>query len=300
MRYRWSSFFALALVLSFVPRAPATIDVSNYFASHMVLQRGGPITVYGTGASGEIVTATLNGGSISAATNSSGTWLLSLPAQTAGGPYSLVLAGPSNTVTLTDMLIGDLWLASGQSNMSFLMRPYSPYTFGVLNYQSEIAAANYPNLRVFTTTTKYPDIEATRVYGSWTVCSPSTAGNYSAIAYYFGRKLQTQLGVPIGMVVSALGSTSINSWIDKVTLANLGTATTGTGEFDPGNCFNGMIAPLTSIPMKGFIWAQGEADTTWASGYAARTRALINDWRSRWKNPNMPFYDVQLANYDPT
>ena len=291
---------AVGISPAMTPRARATVAVSNYFASHMVVQRGSPITVYGTGAAGEVVVATFNGGTASATTNSAGNWTLSLPAQAAGGPYTLNLTGPTNAIALTDVLVGDLWLCSGQSNMAFIMQPYSPYTFGVLNYQSEIAAASYSNLRFFNTTTKYPATEAAQVYGAWTVCAPSAAGNYYGIAYYFARKVYAQTGVPIGMVQSALGSTSINSWIDKPTLNGLGTTTTGTGEFDPGNCFDGMIAPLTTIPMKGFLWCQGEADTYFASSYATRMRALIGDWRGRWNNQNMPFYYVQLANYDPT
>ncbi|MDE1160703.1 MAG: sialate O-acetylesterase [Acidobacteriaceae bacterium] len=159
------------------------------------------------------VSATFDGTTVTAAISSSGAWEVRFPVHDAGGPYVLDVSSGADHLHLQDLMVGDVWLASGQSNMHFTMRPFAPWTEGVLDYEREIAAANNPNVRFFTVPIEASFPEKTEEKGYWQVASPETACNFSAVAYYFAQKVQQQTGVPIGILSAAVGSTSVNSWI---------------------------------------------------------------------------------------
>jgi hypothetical protein len=325
--------------------AQGAVSVSDLFADHMVLQRGVPLRLWGHADAHENVAVTLNGQTATTSATAEGNWTVSLPAQNAGGPYTLEISG-KNKRELKDVLIGDVWIASGQSNMGMLLYPTPPWTHGVTDYQAEIAAANHPTLRFFKTFNEAAETPKAEIHGVWQTCTPEHAANFSAVAYYFGQRLAAQLNQPIGIIVSAVGSTSIVSWLDQEHAVQLPSGPKGFAHaaekrqaagvkmnqdrqgalpayyarsrtdlatpgkltphpepykgylFQPSGCYNAMIAPLTRLPITGFIWYQGEGDNTWAAGYTPAFETLIQSWRAAWQEPEAPFLFVQISAHD--
>ena len=217
-------YAAAAASLALVPLgAHATVRLPPLVGSHMVLQRGRPVPVWGWAAPGEAVSVTFRGQAYRAsAPDAQGRWQATLPATPAGGPYALTIKG-QNTLELTDVLVGDVWLASGQSNMQFKVKDPNPNGYQpVQNADQEIAAATYPRLRLLTVSQALayrPQAEVPAT--AWQVCSPATVAGFSAVAYFFGRDLLQQYQVPIGLVVSSWGGTPAEAWVSAEGLGAL-------------------------------------------------------------------------------
>ena len=202
----------LLLAAVVVSNAPAEVQLPKLFGSHMVLQRDQPIHVWGWADPGEKVMATLNGASQTAVGDKTGSWSLYLPPQPAGGPFQLTLAG-NNKIELDDVLVGDIWFASGQSNMEMPLAGF-PGSAVIKNGAAEIAQANHPTMRLLlvgrkATAVPQADIDTKQ---SWTVCTPQTAADFSAVAYFFGRDVQQKEHVPIGLIDSSWGGTPAEAW----------------------------------------------------------------------------------------
>ncbi|MBA3698203.1 MAG: sialate O-acetylesterase [Planctomycetes bacterium] len=193
----------------------AAVALASPFTDHAVLQRGQPIPVWGTADVGEKVTVTFDGQTKTVTAGDDKKWLIKLDAHTAGGPYDLTIAG-TNTITLTDILVGEVWVCSGQSNMEWTVKNSN-------NADAEIAAANFPLIRHFKVEKKTSDVPLTACKGAWTVCSPETAGGYTAVGYYFGRKLHQELNVPIGLLHTSWGGTPAEAWTSKPALTSAAT-----------------------------------------------------------------------------
>ncbi len=198
----------------------AEVAVSDLFADRMVVQANQPVKVWGKAAPGEAVTVSFDAQSAKATTGADGKWKVELPAQKAGGPHTITIAG-KNTITISDVLVGEVWVASGQSNMSMRVYPTPPWTIGVADYEREINEANYPEFRFFTVTNEGSEVEKDEIHGVWEVCSPQTVGNFAAVPYFFAEKLNTELKQPMGMIVSAVGATSIVQWMPTSEVAKL-------------------------------------------------------------------------------
>ncbi|GAB3636440.1 sialate O-acetylesterase [Hymenobacter arcticus] len=197
-----------------VPMAQATVRLPALVGSHMVLQRDRPVPVWGWAAPGEAVALTLAGKTYQAsAPDATGRWQATLPATPAGGPYTLTVRG-QNTLELNDILFGDVWLASGQSNMQFKVKDGNPGGYQPTDRaDQEIAAANWPNIRFFTANQVAAYRPQAEVAGTgWQVCSPATVAGFSAAAYFFSRDLYRQYQVPMGVVVSSWGGTLAEAW----------------------------------------------------------------------------------------
>ena len=191
--------------------AQCEVTLPKILSSHMVLQRGRPIHLWGWADPGEQVKATLRGTSASAKADGLGKWSLYLPEQKAGGPYQVTIAG-SNTIVLDDVLIGDVWFASGQSNMQLPLMGF-PNSAVVTNGDEEIKNANNPNLRLLNVPMigeHYPQRDQG---ASWTLCTPETAASFSAAAYFFGREIAAREHVPVGLIDSSYGGTPVAAWI---------------------------------------------------------------------------------------
>ncbi|QKG56112.1 hypothetical protein GKZ68_05320 [Hymenobacter sp. BRD128] len=217
--FRKSVILAASLLLV-ASRAHAAVRLPALVGSHMVLQRARPVPVWGWAAPGEKVSVTFRGKTYPASLpDGSGRWQATLPASPAGGPYTVTVKG-QNTITLTDVLVGDVWLASGQSNMQMPVKDHPGGYQPVQHADQEIAAANWPNIRFFTvaqTVAYHPQAE---VAGSgWQVCSPATVAQLSAVAYFFGRDLYKKYPVPLGLLVSSWGGTPAESWVSAEGLA---------------------------------------------------------------------------------
>ena len=254
----------------------ADVKLPTVIDSHMVLQRDAELTIWGWADPGEEVTVSLDDHSATTKGDDNGNWSVKLPAMKADGKaHSMTVAG-KNTISLEDILIGDVWVGSGQSNMEW---PLSA-THGA---QEAIAEANHPNIRLFHVPKVQKPEAASDVVADWQVCTSDNIPKFSAVLYYFGRKLHQEVDVPIGLVNSSWGGSPIEPW----------TVADGKG----GGMYNGMIAPLLNFSIKGAIWYQGETNAGRAYEYASLFPFMIQDWRTEWKQGDFPFYWVQLADF---
>lgn len=209
---------ALLTTLLFEPLAAAELKPAALFSDHMVLQRGQPVPVWGQADPGEQVSVSISGQTKSTTTDAHGKWLVRLdpmPASPEGHELVVQSSDEKRRFRIIDVVVGDVWLCSGQSNMLFRMNK-------VENSQKEIAAANDPNVRFFAVKEQFAQSPLTQVGGAWKPISPATAAECSAVAYYFATSLQKQLGVPIGLLVSSVGGTRIETWMPQETLVSLG------------------------------------------------------------------------------
>ena len=221
IRSRLAHVFVCCLFLPALAAAqvkPILVKPAALFSDHMVLQQGMPVPVWGTATPGEPVTVSIDGQSQSATADASGKWIVRLNKLNAGGPYEMEIAG-RNTVTLHDVLVGEVWLASGQSNMAFTVSSKAEFYAGMLDEDKVIAAANYPDIRMFTAATVKALTPQENTNGSWKVCSPQTVGAFSAIGDIFARQLEQRLRVPVGIVTVAFGASTAESWLPREALA---------------------------------------------------------------------------------
>ena len=187
-----------------------------FFVDHAVLQHNKPITVFGQAAPGAIVSASLDGQTAAAYTDQAGNWRVTLPARPAGGPYELMITDGTDSVRCADVLLGDVWIASGQSNMQYKVKE------GVLNTKVEVQQANYPNLR-YLEVSKRPASSPTPFTDSlrWQVSTPDNVGDFSAVAYFFAQAVQRKIDVPIGIIDATWGGSTIEAWMSPEALASL-------------------------------------------------------------------------------
>jgi sialate O-acetylesterase len=208
---------AVALFAPAVFPASAEIRFPRLLSDHAVLQRGGPIHVWGWSSPEAHLTARFHNQTVEAQADALGKWSLYLAPEEAGGPYSLTVSGDGPDRTISDLLVGDVWLASGQSNMEMPLSGFPP-TAAVKNAAKEIAAAANPRLRLLLVEHKASDFPLNDVTSSWTECTPETATAFSAVAYFFGREIAAKENVPIGLIDSTWGGTPADSWISLDTL----------------------------------------------------------------------------------
>ncbi|QKJ29178.1 sialate O-acetylesterase [Mucilaginibacter mali] len=283
------------------PGQPAgiTLSVANMLQSNMVIQRDKPFLLWGKATPGLTVNvaASWNASPLTTTADANGYWQISIPASAANGnPQTIAVSGNNATdVTLKNILIGDVWLCSGQSNMTMQVDAIPPFA-GVLNYADEITTANYPNIRVLTAATDYQDKPLTEFTtpGAWTICSPQTVGKFSAVAYFFAMKLQVDLNIPVGIIVASENGSWCETWANTEVLTGAMAAYLGHGS---STLYNGMINPLLKLQLKGFIWYQGENNQhiSPVSDYTLLNSALIKGWRDKFKQGDLPFYYVQLT-----
>lgn len=219
------SFVAsLCVTFSFAGLASAEVKPSALFSDHMVLQSGMLVPIWGTADPSEKVTITFNGQKKSATADANGKWTVRLAKLKAGGPFEMTIAGSKAgeaPIVVKDVLVGEVWLGSGQSNMQFYVSSKGPghAPYGLLDEEKEITAANYPQVRMFTVkmaTTSEPQTDAV---GSWLVCTPENVPNFSAVGYLFARDLNQALKLPVGIVLSAFGASTAEGWIPRDALA---------------------------------------------------------------------------------
>lgn len=192
----------------------AAITLPDVIADHMVVQRDREIPVWGQAAPDAEITVTMNDKTATAKAGTDGAWEVKLPALSAGGPHQIKITGDGES-TIKDVLVGDVWLSSGQSNLTFRMVPNLPWSEGVLDYEKEVASANNPKLRFFSVTPGASHKVENEAYGIWQTVNPNDIRFISAVSYYFGKELQETTGIPIGIIVSGRGGTSIKSWLPR-------------------------------------------------------------------------------------
>ena len=207
----------LLIFVSIAYNQQSDIRLPKIFSDHMVLQRGTNIPVWGWADPGEHIIAKLGNHSAEAVTSTDGIWKLFMGPLEAGGPFELIISG-KNIITIKNVLIGEVWVCSGQSNMEMPVGNVATWYSGVLNYNDEIAAANYPEIRLFKEGRIVSDKPQDDCEGRWSQCGPESVTDFSAVAYFFGRKLHKELGVPIGIIDASNGGTNIDAWMSKAVL----------------------------------------------------------------------------------
>lgn len=292
--------------------APATLALASMFSDHMVLQRDMEIPVWGTAEPGAEVAVRLGGETGEATADADGRWQTSLPSMAAGGPYELTVTAGDDSTTLEDVLLGDVWVCSGQSNMEWPVAAAN-------DAEAEIAAANWPEIRFIDVPNEVAEEPRAAFQGpGWRAVTPETIGGFSAVAYYFARDLHQHLDVPIGLVGCNWGGTRMEAWTSREALLSSATfapmveaddaepanereaeARRRGPQHRPAALFNGMTAPIIPYGIRGVIWYQGESNAGEHAKYAELSKLMIADWRNRWGQGDFPFLIVQLAAWEP-
>ncbi|NLW50217.1 MAG: sialate O-acetylesterase [Candidatus Brocadiaceae bacterium] len=337
-RRRFAPVLLVSLVLNFLFIAPgvsADVQPHTLFGDNMVLQQRADVPVWGTADPGEAVTVSIAGQTAQTTANPDGSWMLKLKPLEPGGPHQMTIAGKT-TVTIDNVLVGEVWVASGQSNMNFELGDAA-------NGPEEVANANYPSIRFFYVNDKSLPEPVKTVRGRWRVCTPADARGFSATAYFFARHLHRQLDVPIGILQSSHGASPAEAWTEARALkACIPEAVeryeevrndrilerherelaaweeaggeaggrpkpqkpklprAGTWVHMPSGFWNGAIYPLIPYAIRGTIWYQGESNTDTAEQTAEYHRllpAMIRSWRQEWGQGDFPFLIVELAPY---
>lgn len=288
------------LLLFLVNVSFANVTLPALFSDHMVLQQNDDVKFWGWANPNEEVVIKVSWSETvyKIKANNQAYWELKVKTPNAGGPYIIKING-YNEIILKDVLIGEVWLCSGQSNMEMSA------AWGIKNGDEEVKNANHPTIRFFTVSKSSAISPQNDLQGSWEVCTPETMKNSSAVAYYFAQRLQEDLkDVPIGLMVSAWGGTPAEIWMPEEVFVNDKILNEAANKLKPvewgpteaARAFNAMIHPLVGYNIAGALWYQGESNVG-ASTYDKTLEALINSWRVKWKN-DFPFYYVQIAPYD--
>lgn len=280
----------------------AELAFASPFSDRMVLQRDQVLRVWGTGKEGAKVAVAVDGKAIASATvEASGRWSAEIPALAAGGPHVVTVSSGGVEIKLSDVLVGDVWLCSGQSNMQWALRE----TNGGAEAAGEVA--KLADIRLLLVPKSPAKTPVASFKAEWTVADAKSAAEFSAVAIHFARALREKSpalkGVPIGLVDCSFGGTRAEAWIPAETLAKgfnpeeLGDSIFG---IKPAEIYNGMLAPLVGGNFRGVLWYQGESNASAPVRYVDLLKLLISRWRADFRDPNLPFYLVQLPNFpDP-
>ncbi len=326
-------FAAAAWLLAVGHPVAAEVAVCGVFGDHMVLQRDTALPVWGTARPQEQIKIAIGGREASCRADASGHWRAMLEPLAAGGPLEMAIVG-ENTITLRDVLVGEVWLCSGQSNMAMPVQRAQ-------QAEQEIAQARHPSIRLLKVTRGVADEPGEFAGKQWELCSPETVPEFSAAGYFFGRDLHQALNVPIGLIDSAVGGTPAESWTPRPILdadpayqpifdrwneriaaaraaetrqasqpagARKGKAATKPAaprvaellrsSQRPSVLYNAMIHPLVPYAIRGVIWYQGESNAGRAYQYRNLFPAMIASWRAAWGQGDFPFLFVQLAGWE--
>ena len=306
------------------------LQLPAIYSDNMVLQHGQPLVIGGTANAGEKVTVSIGKQKVKTVTTANGQWQVTLQPLKAGGAYTLAVASPTKRLEYRNVLAGEVWLCSGQSNMEWELRKCATAA-------EDIAAARNPQIRL------YNMKPYRRVYGrewtgaaldslnrldfyrptAWEECSAEAAAEFSAVAYHFGRRLQDSLQVPVGLICNAIGGSPTEAWVERETLErefpavmrnwtkndfvqdwvrkraidNMKQAKTPLQRHPYESCYlyETGVRPLVSYAVKGVVWYQGESNAHNCEAHERLFTLLVEGWRRAWKNPDMPFYYVQLS-----
>jgi sialate O-acetylesterase len=299
---------AILFLASVALMAPAQVraDVKPHAlcSEGMVLQQKAETKIWGKADPGEAVTVTFRGQMVAVKADDQGNWLAALKPCDAGGPFEMTIAG-KNTIEYKNVLVGEVWVCSGQSNME-----QSVNGSDKSDQAMATSAPHNPMLRIFQVARTPTAGPKTETSGKWIEADAKTVGNWTAVGYFFGRELQEKLKVPVALIQTAWGGTRAEAWtspealaasprykneIDAFTKANPDPSAAIRDPNAPSVLYNGMIHPLLNYRIQGAIWYQGESNAGAAYAYRELFPMMIQNWRADWKQPEFPFYFVQLA-----
>ena len=296
---------SLAVAVGASGSARGDVKLPAIFGSHMVLQQKQHDKVWGWAQPDEEVTVKIADQTKTARADKDGAWSVTLDPLNAGGPHTLTVTG-KNTVTFDDVLVGEVWLCSGQSNMQMSVNSSN-------DGDLESLSATDPEIRLITVPNFGTQEPQKDFKGRWDVCTPETVKGFSAVGYFFGRQLRRSLGVPIGLINDSWGGSAAEAWVRRDILEKDETfkplierwvgveknKNDGSlnGNSRPGNIYNGVLKPTIGYGIKGAIWYQGESNAGRAYQYRDLFPVMIKSWREEWGIGDFPFYWVQLADH---
>ena len=293
-------FFCILFV--FISNLNAQIELGPLFSDDMILQRNSQVSIWGSAKGNEKVSiiSSWNNNEVFTKADNNGNWTADISTPDAGGPYEIKISSKKNILNLTNVLIGEVWVASGQSNMQMAL--YGGGREPVLRSIDMIAQAKNPNIRLFTVKHNSSISPIKELKGKWLVSSPANVSAFSAVGYSFADYLNKVLDIPIGIINTSWGGTPAEAWTDKKTLdSNFEKSQIRNNHKDkvvqhnPSGLFNAMINPLIPFKIRGAIWYQGEGNVSRANNYTKLMNKMIEGWRSNWGQGSFPFYFVQLA-----
>ena len=321
----------LVLFFSFLSLSlSGEVSLPNIFGDHMVLQRDQDNPIWGTASPGEVVSVSISEQNHTTVADRQGKWRLLLSPLQAGGPHTLKIKG-QNTLYFEDVLIGEVWFCSGQSNMEWAVS-------NINHSEVELATASNPQIRLITIAKNGAQIPQDNIEGQWTAATPQSVSNFSAVGFLFGKRLQSALNVPIGLIDNAWGGSAAEAWVPREVLQQNGAFDdyiktmdercskytdeihakklsdfkaweaagkpeprlrwpndVRNGQHRPANIYNGMLHPLIGYGIKGVIWYQGESNASRSEQYRQLFPLMISTWRDLWKQGDFPFYWAQLT-----
>lgn len=281
----------------------AKVTLPSIFGDNMVLQQKSQVALWGKAKPNALVVITTSWDkkSHSIKANGDGKWKLNVTTPSAGGPFE-VSFNDGEKISLKNILIGEVWVCSGQSNMEMPLRGNSS---PILNASEIIMNADNPSLRLFRVARATSASPMADLKGNWMLSNSENAREYSALAFQYGQILQKKLKIPIGIILSTVGGTTVEAWMSNPSLKDFPEVKilpTLDGVKDQHKfattLFNGMIAPIVGYGIKGFLWFQGESNRHNPERYENYFPAMVADWRKQWGLGDVPFYYVQIAPYD--
>lgn len=294
-------FILCAIFFGFYSEICAQVKLPAFFTDHLVLQQKSNAKIWGTavGKKKVKVHTSWDNKTYTTEPDDKGNWSVFTQKANAGGPFEISIS-QENKIVIKDVLIGEVWICSGQSNMDMPVQGY--HGLPITNSTDILMDSPDTMLRLFHVARKTSEMPETDVKGSWEIANAASASSFSAVGFQFASYLRKQLGVPVGIIQSTWGGSPIEAWMDRTLVGDIlkdrlltNKAVTNAAHQTPGNLYNGMIAPLIGYNIAGVIWYQGEQNRHNYGDYLALQHAMVSLWRSKWAIGNWPFYITQLA-----
>lgn len=300
--------YILALTIAFTLlsfNGFALVNLNSLFSDNMVLQQQSQVNIWGWAEKGtEIsVTPSWNNKTYTGKTDKKGNWKIQVETPSAGGPYEITISD-GEAVTLSNVLIGEVWLCSGQSNMEMPMKGFHGQPIEGSN--KAILKSTNSNIRLVTVPRNPSTVTRKNFKGNWEEAKPETVADFSATAYYYGRLLNELLDVPVGLIDVTYGGSCVEAWTSKENTHQFqnyevpepADSVKKIHNRTPSALFNGMLYPVIGYTIKGTIWYQGETNYVNPDQYVERFSTMVKEWRTLWNQGDFPFYYVQIAPFD--
>ena len=290
------SLFAINLIAS------QNLKLPSIFNDNMILQQDSNISIWGWSKSRSSISITVSWNEKTLITNSddNGKWIINIKTPKSGKSHEISLKSGDQKISLSNILMGEVWIASGQSNMQMNLKGYNNEP--VLGANDAIANSNNSEIRFFTVERNTSETKMENLEGNWSISNPENSPSFSAVAYSFAKHLNTVLDVPVAIIHSSWGGTPAEAWTDSQSLntdfeKGVIKNHRGRASDEPSSLYNAMINPLINFRIKGAIWYQGESNVARANNYAKLKNSMIEGWRRAWNQGSFPFYFVQISPY---
>ncbi len=283
----------------------AKIKLAALFSDNMILQQQQLVPVWGWADKNENinVTTSWDAKTYQVKVDANGKWKLAVQTPSAGGPYTIEVSQSTEKIVINNVLIGEVWLCSGQSNMEMPLKGFSGQP--VRNGNDIIVKSFNSNIRLITVPRASVLVPQENFEGKWEVAAPQTTSNFSATAWYFGTLLQQVLQVPIGLIHVSYGGSNIEAWMNEEMLKDFGGVSLPKKKEDikepnrtPTVLYNGMLSPVIGYGIKGCIWYQGESNYERPEQYKDLMKKMVGSWRNLWGQGEFPFYYAQIAPFN--